>query len=56
LRHPNDVVAGLEIISSLRLLGNGAEGKHGLSRLACLHPARLIREAAQSAMRNRSKS
>jgi HEAT repeats len=56
LRHPHDVVAGLEIINSLGLLRDGAKAKRGLSRLIRMHPARLIKEAAQSALRNRSTS
>ena len=52
LHHPSDVVAGLEIITSLRLLSEDAPNRDGLMQLAHSHPARAVRQAARLALQN----
>jgi hypothetical protein len=47
LRHPNDVDAGLEVIPSLRRLGERNRKRGELSKLAHSHPAMSVRQAAR---------
>lgn len=51
LRHPLDVVEGLEIVESLRLIGETVGQSDGLRSLARDHPAKPVREAARAALR-----
>ena len=50
--HPKDVVQGLEIVNSLRLIRKGNPPSHALERLAKDHPARAVRKAAERALKN----
>ncbi len=50
LRHPIDVVEGLEIVEGLRRLHPGGARSKALSRLAHDHPAHAVRRAAAAAL------
>jgi len=50
LRHPVDVVEGLEIVDSLRGLRSGRERRTALDCLARGHPAHAVRQAAADAL------
>jgi hypothetical protein len=50
LRHPIDVVEGLEIVNSLRLIAEGGSGLTALRTLVDKHPARPVRRAAREAI------
>lgn len=50
LRHPADVVAGLEIVRSLARVADGEAGRNALAFLKSLHPARAVRSAAAEAL------
>lgn len=51
LKHPADVVQGLAIVNSLRLI-RGREGpSRALDALARRHPARAVRDAAAKALK-----
>ena len=50
LRHPKDVVEGLEIVASLALLQPHSAGHAALCRLAARHPAHAVRSAAKKAL------
>ena len=49
LRHPLDIVGGMEIVRALNNFGLSAEARHALERLARDHPAHAIRAAAAEA-------
>jgi diadenosine tetraphosphate (Ap4A) HIT family hydrolase len=51
LRHPVDVVEGLEIVNSLSRLDHGRPLRSALASLAAAHPAHAVREAALRANR-----
>jgi HEAT repeat protein len=51
LRHPTDVVEGLEIVNSLSRLDHGQPVRSALASLAAEHPAHAVREAALRANR-----
>jgi len=55
LRHPSDVVAGLEIINSLVRLKEGKTARESLSVLKERHPAHAVREGAARALAVLSK-
>jgi hypothetical protein len=46
MSHPTDVVEGLEIINSLKLIGDAESKSDGLSTLVRNHPAKPVSEAA----------
>lgn len=48
LRHPIDVVQGLEVVESLRII-DGDPGREALERLARDHPAHAVRARAEEA-------
>ncbi|VAW37310.1 hypothetical protein MNBD_DELTA04-1840 [hydrothermal vent metagenome] len=50
LRHPIDVVEGLEIVAALRRLRPGSARNKALDRLARDHPAHAVRRAAAEAL------
>ena len=50
--HPQDVVQGLEIVNSLRLIRKADLPSTALERLAKDHPARAVRKAAERALAN----
>ncbi|GBE13761.1 hypothetical protein BMS3Bbin14_00773 [bacterium BMS3Bbin14] len=50
LRHPIDVVEGLEIVAGLRRLRPGGARSKALDRLARDHPAHAVRRAAAEAL------
>ena len=50
LRHPKDVVEGVEIVNSLSLISDVTSRRDGLLRLACFHPVRSVAEAARLAL------
>lgn len=50
LRHPADVIEGLEVVHSLHLMGGEPSATASLEQLACGHPARAVREAAVAAI------
>lgn len=50
LRHPSDIVEGLEIVNSLRLIAAAGSGPTALRRLADLYPSRPVRCAAREAI------
>lgn len=56
LRHPTDVVEGLQVIESVRGIGNVAAREEAWRMLAKRHPARLVRSAASWALRGHSRS
>ena len=52
LRHPLDVVEGLEIIRSLRLIRGRGSNDSALQLLMDRHPARVVRETAAEILAN----
>lgn len=50
LRHPSDVVQGLEIINSLDLMKDAVIRQTALSTLQAQHPAHAVREGAARAL------
>ena len=52
LRHPLDVVGGIEIIYALKIFGTSIEGLHALEILANQHAAHAVRIAARIALRS----
>jgi hypothetical protein len=50
LRHPTDVVEGVEIVNSLRLIAEQGSDPSALRTLAVRHPAHPVRRAAQAAI------
>jgi HEAT repeat protein len=52
LRHPVDVVEGLEIVSSLRRIREAGAGDEALQTLAVRHPAQAVRSAAAEILRS----
>lgn len=50
LRHPSDLVEGLEIINSLVQLGDADVRRIALSDLQARHPAHAVREGAAMAL------
>ena len=53
LRHPKDVVEGLEVIKSLQGLPPGASRAAALCTLRDRHPASAVRKAAAAALAER---
>lgn len=51
LQHPIDIVEGLEIVNSLRLIRDKESGDSWLQILADRHPARAVRTAAAGILR-----
>lgn len=51
LRHPIDVVEGLEIVNSLRLIRDKGSDDGALRTLSASHPARAVRTAADEILR-----
>jgi HEAT repeat protein len=51
LRHPVDVVEGLEIVNSLRLIRDKHSDGNALRTLSAQHPARAVRIAAGEILR-----
>jgi HEAT repeats len=56
LRHPDDVVEGLEVVESLRRISRKEAASAALSALAERHKARAVRAAARRALRIRDAS
>lgn len=56
LRHPIDVVEGLEIVGSLRLIAETTGQWQALTRIAEEHPARGVRQAALGALKDLESS
>jgi HEAT repeat protein len=56
LRHPADVVEGLEIVRSLARIAETGEPQHALARIAHDHPARAVRQAAEGALKTLADS
>lgn len=52
LRHPTDVVEGLQVIDSLRAIHDTHERERALRMLAAGHPSRVVRSAAERSLRN----
>jgi hypothetical protein len=52
LRNPKDVVEGLEIVESLRLISEHDSKREGLSLLARSHPARPVKQAVNSVLKS----
>ena len=50
LRHPSDVVEGLEIVHSLAQIGNAEVRRIALSDLQARHSAHAVREGAGAAL------
>jgi hypothetical protein len=50
MRHRADVVQGLEIVKSLRLIREGEATSWALDKLAKHHPARAVRQPAAKAL------
>jgi hypothetical protein len=47
LRHPTDVVEGLQVVESLGAMRDSRPGEQALRTLTATHPARAVRSAAQ---------
>jgi len=54
LRHPTDVVEGLQVIEGLQGIRDAAAREHGLRLLASCHPAHAIWSAASRALHGHS--
>lgn len=50
LRHPLDVVEGLEIVRSLRCIAELTGERQALTRIAHDHPGHAVRQAAEQAL------
>lgn len=50
LRHPSDVVEGMEIVNALKNFDASTEGAHALKMLASDHAAHAVRAAAEAAL------
>lgn len=50
LRHPSDVVEGLEIVRSLSRLNAGRPSRAALRQIADIHPASAVKKAASQAL------
>lgn len=50
LRHPIDLIEGLEIVDSLRRIAEAAGQRAALARIAQAHPAHAVRQAAIEAL------
>lgn len=50
LRHPLDVVEGLQVVASLAGLQDAATREPALRRLAVEHPSRMVRSAAEQCL------
>lgn len=51
LRHPRDVIKGLEIVKSLQMLPAGKPRDEALQDLSLRHPAAVVRIAAMAVLR-----
>jgi hypothetical protein len=56
MAYPSDVVQGLEIANSLRLIREGETTSWALEKLAKDHPAHAVREAAATALKQLQES
>lgn len=54
LRHPIDILEGLEVVKSLRMLPRGTSRSNALHKLCEQHPAPVVRIAAMAALANTS--
>jgi hypothetical protein len=56
LRHPSDVVEGIEVVNSLRQIRSATIRQQTLKELAERHPAHSVQMSAKDACRDRGEN